>query len=77
MYSDPRMGIDWKAFAGYLVAAALVASAGGGLYGAGVVSAPALYGFVFLAIAIAGVGFLRWEERDHRDRQRQRHGPQT
>ena len=68
MYSDPTMGIDWKAFAGYLVVGALVAGTGGGLYGAGVISAVAVYGFAFLACAVVGVGFLRWEEREYGDR---------
>jgi hypothetical protein len=36
------MGIDWRAFAGYLVAGALVAGTRGGLYGGGVISAAAV-----------------------------------
>jgi hypothetical protein len=70
------MGIDWKAFAGYIVAGIVVTVVGAVLYGTGAISAAAVYGFVLLAGAIVGVGFLRWEERDW-NRQQHRHGPQT
>jgi hypothetical protein len=64
----PQQGIDFRAFAGYLITAFVVAGLGGGLYGAGVVGAPAVYGAMLLACAVARFGFLRWEERDHRSR---------
>jgi hypothetical protein len=67
MYSDPKMGIDWSAFAGYIVVGLIVAGLGGGLYGGGAIGAPAMYGVLLLAGAITGIGFLRWEERDHRE----------
>jgi hypothetical protein len=71
------MGIDFRAFKWYLVAGLVVAGLGGGLYGDGAISAPAVYGFVVLSCVITGIGFLRWEERDYREHQERDRKPQT
>jgi hypothetical protein len=67
MYSDRKMQISFRAFAGYIVAGLVVAGLGGGLYGGGAISAPAVYAFLLLALAVTGIGFLRWEARDYRE----------
>lgn len=34
-------------------------------YGAGAVGAPTVYALLLVSAAVTGVGFVRWEEREH------------
>jgi hypothetical protein len=49
----------------YFLFAAVVSIAGGAAYGAGSITVPVLYGFMFAAIVVAGLGYARWDERRH------------
>jgi hypothetical protein len=57
-----------RAIAPHLIASLVLAAIAGGLYGAGLVSAPALYLAMLLAGLPGSVAYLRWEERQHRQR---------
>ena len=49
----------------YVVVAAVIDIAAAALYGAGSINAAALYGVMFVAIVVAGAGYVRWDERQH------------
>jgi hypothetical protein len=57
-----------RAIAPQLIASLVLAAIAGGLYGAGIMSVPALYLAMLLAGVPGAVAYLRWEERQHRQR---------
>lgn len=54
-----------RALAPYLIASIALSAVAGGFYGAGLIDVPALYGAMFIAIAISLVGYVRWDQRHH------------
>jgi hypothetical protein len=50
----------------YLVIALAIAAAGGAAYGTEAIGVPAFYAVLLLAGAVASVGYVRWEQRQHR-----------
>ena len=40
----------------------------GGVYGAGAIGVPALYGLLTIALIVSLVGYVRWDERRHSHR---------
>jgi len=43
----------------------ILSGAAGGVYGAGLIGVPALYGAILIAGLITLVGYARWDERHH------------
>jgi hypothetical protein len=49
----------------YLAASLTLSAVAGGAYGVGLIEVAALYGAMFIAIAISLVGYVRWDQRHH------------
>jgi hypothetical protein len=49
----------------YFLVGLLFAGGGGAAYGAGAIGVAAGYGLIIAGALIAGVGYARWDERQH------------
>ncbi|MGZ8702768.1 MAG: hypothetical protein ACXWZY_10835 [Gaiellaceae bacterium] len=56
---------DDRALLPYLAVSCTLSAAGGGIYDAGLIGVPALYGLLILASVISLVGYARWDERHY------------
>jgi hypothetical protein len=49
----------------YLIVGAALTIAAGVAYGVGAIGVPATYALLFAGAMVAGVGYMRWDERQH------------
>lgn len=49
----------------YLIIGFAIPGGGAAAYGAGAIGVPALYALILVSAAVTGVGFIRWDERQH------------
>jgi hypothetical protein len=54
----------------YMLPALALAMLAGGLYGASVIDAAGVYGIAIVALAISGVGLVRWDFHKYPDERR-------
>jgi hypothetical protein len=54
-----------RAVASYLLVGMIIAGGGGIAYGSGLIGMLATYGVILLAGLVGGVGYIRWDEREH------------
>jgi hypothetical protein len=49
----------------YVVVGMIIPGAGGIAYGSGLIGVLGTYGVMLVAILVGGVGYIRWDEREH------------
>jgi len=54
-----------RVLAPYLIVSLLLTAGAAGVYGAGLIEVPALYGVMAVAIVVSLVGYVRWDLRHH------------